>query len=239
MKQMKKLYCILGLLMLALPAMAQNTGDRNFEAAKNIDIFTAICKELEQFYVDTLDSKKVVRKGIDYMLGQLDPYTVYYSDEDMGELKMMTTGKYAGIGSVIRLYQKDKVIISEPYANSPAARAGLKAGDVLTLSVNGKGLSEVNAFGFNLPYNATDLEYTGTEPVGTLDMENLTYDRLHAAGDKVLYPIFVNTGDRETLSSDGTLCSITFRARRACKVTLKPQDALLVDKMLNTIQTGE
>ena len=115
----------------------------------------------------------------------------------------------------------------------------LKAGDVLTLSVNGKGLSEVNAFGFNLPYNATDLEYTGTEPVGTLDMENLTYDRLHAAGDKVLYPIFVNTGDRETLSSDGTLCRITFRARRACKVTLKPQDALLVDKMLNTIQAGE
>lgn len=149
MKQMKKLYCILGLLMLALPAMAQNTGDRNFEAAKNIDIFTAICKELEQFYVDTLDSKKVVRKGIDYMLGQLDPYTVYYSDEDMGELKMMTTGKYAGIGSVIRLYQKDKVIISEPYANSPAARAGLKAGDVLlkidNADLTGKSTADVSA----------------------------------------------------------------------------------------------
>lgn len=146
---MKKLYCIFTLLILVLPAKAQNTGDRNFEVAKNIDIFTAICKELEQYYVDTLDTKKVVRKGIDYMLGQLDPYTVYYSDEDMGELKMMTTGKYAGIGSVIRLYQKDKVIISEPYANSPAARAGLKAGDVLlkidNTDLTGKSTADVSA----------------------------------------------------------------------------------------------
>lgn len=146
---MKKLYCIFALLILVLPAKAQNTGDRNFEVAKNIDIFTAICKELEQYYVDTLDTKKVVRKGIDYMLGQLDPYTVYYSDEDMGELKMMTTGKYAGIGSVIRLYQKDKVIISEPYANSPAARAGLKAGDVLlkidNTDLTGKSTADVSA----------------------------------------------------------------------------------------------
>lgn len=111
----------------------------------------------------------------------------------------------------------------------------LKAGQTLTLSVNGKDLSEVNAFGFALPYDATLLEYVATEPAGTLDMENLTNDRLHAAGDKVLYPIFVNTGDRETLSTDGTLCRITFRARRNGKVTLQPKDIVLVDKMLNTI----
>lgn len=109
----------------------------------------------------------------------------------------------------------------------------LKAGQTLTLTVSGKDLREVNAFGFALPYSAADLEYVATEPVGTLAMENLTNDRLHANGDKVLYPVFVNTGDAETLSADGVLCRITFRARRACKVSLKPQDVQLVDKMLN------
>jgi len=110
----------------------------------------------------------------------------------------------------------------------------LKAGETLTISVVGEGLSEVNAFGFALPYNASDLEFIGVEPTGTKEMENLTYDRLHANGDKVLYPTFVNTGDRETLNGDGVVCTLAFRARRACKVALKAQDIILVDKMGNT-----
>lgn len=128
---MKKLHILFLFVLLGMSAMAQNNSDRNFEIGKNLDTFSSIVKELDLFYVDTLDTKKMVRRGIDYMLNSLDPYTVYYSEDDMDDLKMMTTGKYAGIGSVIRLYQKDKVVISEPYANSPAARAGLKAGDIL------------------------------------------------------------------------------------------------------------
>ena len=128
---MKKLHILFLFVLLGMPALAQNNSDRNFEIGKNFDTFSSIVKELDLFYVDTLDTKKLVRRGIDYMLNSLDPYTVYYSEDDMDDLKMMTTGKYAGIGSVIRLYQKDKVVISEPYANSPAARAGLKAGDIL------------------------------------------------------------------------------------------------------------
>lgn len=128
---MKKLHILFLFVLLGMPAMAQNNSDRNFEIGKNLDTFSSIVKELDLFYVDTLDTKKMVHRGIDYMLNSLDPYTVYYSEDDMDDLKMMTTGKYAGIGSVIRLYQKDKVVISEPYANSPAARAGLKAGDIL------------------------------------------------------------------------------------------------------------
>ena len=110
----------------------------------------------------------------------------------------------------------------------------LKAGETLNIDVVGDGLSEVNAFGFALPYNAADLEFIGVEPTGTKEMENLTYDRLHANGDKVLYPTFVNTGDRETLNGDGTVCTLSFRARRACKVALKAQDIVLVDKLGNT-----
>ena len=146
---MKKLNSILLLLLFTVPAWSQNTSDQNFELVKSLDTFSALLKELNLYYVDTLDTKKVVRKGIDYMLGSLDPYTVYYSEEDMGDLKMMTTGKYAGIGSVIRLYQKDKVVISEPYAGSPAVRAGLKAGDVLLqlddIDLKGKSTSDVSS----------------------------------------------------------------------------------------------
>lgn len=146
---MRKLHTFVLLLLLAGSVLAQNTSDRNFELGKNLDTFSSIVKELDLYYVDTLDIKKVVRRGIDYMLNSLDPYTVYYSEEDMGDLKMMTTGKYAGIGSVIRLYQKDKVVISEPYANSPSVRAGLRAGDILLqiddTDLTGKSTSDVSS----------------------------------------------------------------------------------------------
>ena len=122
---------------------AQNHSANNFTVASQIDVLGAICKELNMYYVDSLDAKKTIRVGIDAMLQQLDPYTVYYSQEDMGDLKMMTTGKYAGIGSMIRLYQKDKVIIAEPYEGSPAAKVGLKVGDVL-IDIDGKDLRGKN-----------------------------------------------------------------------------------------------
>lgn len=140
---MRKLETIVCLLFLVLQVPAQSQFDRNFEVARNIDIFSSVCKELEMFYVDTLNTTKVVRTGIDAMLRELDPYTVYYSEEDMDDLKMMTTGKYAGIGSVIRLYKKDWVVIAEPYEGSPAARAGLKAGDIL-LDIDGTDLKGKN-----------------------------------------------------------------------------------------------
>jgi len=117
-----------------------------------------------------------------------------------------------------------------------AGTIDLKAGETLTLNIVGMGLSEVNAFGFSLPYNAADLEFVEAKPIGTKEMENLTYDRLHANGDKVLYPTFVNTGDRPTLDGDGIVCTLTFRARRTCKVMLTAKNVVLVDKMLNEIR---
>lgn len=90
------------------------------------------------FYVDTIDPQKVIRTGIDAMLDEIDPYTVYYPEEDLGELKQMTTGKYAGIGSVVRMYKKrNRVVIFEPYENTPASEVGLKAGDII-LTIDGK-----------------------------------------------------------------------------------------------------
>ena len=112
--------------------------DRNFQIAKNLDIFNAIFKELDLFYVDTLEAEKVLQNGVNGMLALTDPYTEYYPEEEVSSLKEMITGKYGGIGAVIRYYEKkDRIAIIEPVEGMPAAEAGVKAGDVI-LSVGGK-----------------------------------------------------------------------------------------------------
>lgn len=121
---------------LVLPATAQK--NHNFEVSKNLEIFNNLFKQLDLYYVDTLEADKLVKTATGSMLNTLDPYTEYYPDDERDDLKQMLTGKYAGIGSLIH-YSKneDRCIISEPFENMPAAEGGLKAGDVI-LSIAGK-----------------------------------------------------------------------------------------------------
>jgi carboxyl-terminal processing protease len=127
-----KVLLLMMALALAMPSSAQKKKDgHDFEVVKNLDVFNSIYKELDMFYVDSLEAQKAIRVGIDAMLSELDPYTVYYPEDDMDELEMMTKGKYGGIGSIIRLRKDSTVIIYEPYEGMPAAEVGLKVGDVL------------------------------------------------------------------------------------------------------------
>lgn len=124
------------LILLILLMAGVSTGflvsreTRDFRIAKNLDIFFSLFRELNTFYVDEIDPDKVVKSGIDNMLKTLDPYTVYFPESDAAEFKIMTTGKYGGIGSLIR-QGGDYAVITEVYKGFPADLAGIKMGDVL------------------------------------------------------------------------------------------------------------
>jgi len=123
---------IVVVLLMGLTVRAQDVKNHNLEVAKNLEIFNALYKNLDLMYVDTLDANKVVTAGIDAMLRSLDPYTEYYPEDRQKDLKQMLTGKYAGIGALVRYHQQLKrVVIDEPYEGLPAAEAGLKKGDII------------------------------------------------------------------------------------------------------------
>lgn len=147
MKRISKIHAALLLLAVAGAGclLGFKSGDsRNFQIAKNLDIFNSIVKELDMFYVDTLDPNKTIREGIDAMLYSLDPYTEYYPEDDQSELEQMLKNSYGGIGSIITWNAKLKrSMIAEPYEHMPAAEVGLKAGDVL-MEIDGKDLAGKN-----------------------------------------------------------------------------------------------
>lgn len=133
-RNMRKLiYAFLLFAAVAQTAYGQTSDDdHSFRVAKNMEVFNAIYRDLDMMYVDTLNADEVVGVAIDAMLSSLDPYTEYYPSDKEEELKMMMTGKYAGIGSLIRYNQALKqVVIDEPYEKMPAAEAGLKKGDII------------------------------------------------------------------------------------------------------------
>ncbi|MDP1621442.1 MAG: S41 family peptidase [Bacteroidales bacterium] len=116
--------------------MAQAPNQQGFEIMKNLDIYSNVIKELNQDYVDEINPGELTQTGIEAMLESLDPYTNFIPESQIEDYKFITTGQYGGIGSLIH-QQGDYIVISEPYENSPAVKAGLKAGDKI-LEVNGK-----------------------------------------------------------------------------------------------------
>lgn len=139
--KIRKLYWMLPLVLVGVLLVAfQSEDGRSFRIAKNLDIFNSIVKELDLFYVDTLDPGKSIKQGIDAMLYALDPYTEYYPEDNSSELEQMLHNSYGGIGSIITWNDKLKrSMISEPYEGMPAATVGLKAGDIL-MEIDGEDL---------------------------------------------------------------------------------------------------
>ena len=141
--RMKRIWVGIAIVVIVGVSFYSFTRDeKNFEVAKNLDIYHTLFRELNMFYVDEVNPNKLVKTSIDQMLESLDPYTTYISEDQMEDFRFMTTGEYAGIGALISK-QNDKIIIAEPYEGFPAQKFGLKAGDVL-IEVEGKLTKEMN-----------------------------------------------------------------------------------------------
>lgn len=146
MKKSKNYFLGIAISLAVFSAFAFSNNNY-FEITKNLDIFTSIFKELNTYYVDELDNEALVETGLNAMVGSLDPYTVFISEDELEGFKMQTTGKYGGVGAVIRKVD-GKIFITEPYEGFPAHKAGLIAGDqILSIdgeSIKGFGTSEVS-----------------------------------------------------------------------------------------------
>lgn len=128
---MKRLLLLLYICASTLSIAAQSN-NHNFETAKLLEIFNALYRNLDLFYVDTLDAGHLVETAIDAMLDEIDPYTEYYKESDTDDLRTLTTGKYAGIGSPI-IWRKacDRCVFHDPYKGMPADKAGVRSGDII------------------------------------------------------------------------------------------------------------
>lgn len=141
---MRKLFFILILSVacigqgLAQTSEQKRKTDTRLDAQQYLEIMGAAINTLQRHFVDSIDWAKVMTASIDAMLGTLDPYTEFYTEEDTEDFKTMTTGEYAGIGAVIQ-QNGDTVIVSDPQEGRPAQMAGLRAGDAI-LKVNGESM---------------------------------------------------------------------------------------------------
>lgn len=126
MKALRFILILIVGIQLGVSAQVQNSS--SFEISKNLDIMTTLYKELNNNYVDDVNYGDLMKTSIDAMLEKLDPYTVFISEAEIEDYTFMTTGQYGGIGALIHK-QGNSVVISEPYENSPAHKAGLQAGD--------------------------------------------------------------------------------------------------------------
>lgn len=125
------------LAVLLATVLQANAQSRDFSFGKGVETQYSVLKEVAVSYVDTINYDKMIATGIKAMLSTLDPYTVYIPEEEEEDFELMTTGNYGGIGSLIKKRVDGGVLISEPYEDSPAVKAGLAPGDTI-VAIDGK-----------------------------------------------------------------------------------------------------
>lgn len=167
---MKRLYFTILFVLVALSSSAQS--DRSFEIYKNLEVFSNVYRNLNLYYVDDVDPGKTMKVAIDAMLASLDPYTVYYPESDMEDVKLQLLGQYGGIGSLIH-QDGGKIYIAQPYEGLPADKAGLKAGDRI-LAVNGESTEGKS----NADVSSAMRGQAGTEVTLRLERDGKEFEKL-------------------------------------------------------------
>jgi carboxyl-terminal processing protease len=165
--------------LIVFGVQAQSNG---FEVIKNMELMDQIYQHLEMYFVDVPQTGKLSKVGIDAMLKELDPYTVYYHESNIEDYRLMTTGQYGGIGALIRKIG-DYTLIAEPYEGNPAQKAGLAAGDKI-ISIDGKSM-------INLPSDDVSSALKG--PKGTtieieVERENVGRKKFSVTRDEIKLP---------------------------------------------------
>lgn len=180
--------CLWGILAADVSAQS-----REFETARMMEIQTAVLRTIEGMYVDTVDISKMIGTGINAMLSSLDPYTVFIPEEEEDDITLMTTGSYGGVGSVIKKTPSGEILISEPYAGSPAVKSGLRPGDLI-LEIEGQDVrklkvDECSARMRGTPGTVLKMKVLKTRTRDTVNIE-LVREKVHQSD--VPYSGFVN-----------------------------------------------
>jgi carboxyl-terminal processing protease len=181
MKKRNKIIVFTGIVSIAVLIFTGFKNSDDFQFTKNLDIFFTLFREVNLYYVDDVDPEKLINEGINGMLNSLDPYTKYIPESDLKDFEFQTTGKYGGIGALIRKTDEG-AMIAEPYKGFPADKAGLKAGDVLLsidgTKVKGKSLKDISEMLKGMPNSSLKLKIK--KPVSEeikeieLERENIT-----------------------------------------------------------------
>ena len=180
---------IIIVLLVSTTVAFRQPAEKYFEIAKSLDIFATLFKEVNAYYVDEVDPEDLIRKGIDGMLETLDPYTDYIPEDEMESFRIATTGQYAGIGALIGIIN-DKIVITQPYENFPAMKAGLKVGDEIIAvddtNVQGKATADVSTLLKGQPKTKVSLtvKREGTkDPISfTIQREKINVSNLAYSG---------------------------------------------------------
>lgn len=228
-------------LFVAPYGFAQQEDKAAFDLSKNLTIYHNILKELNLLYVDSLDNTKLINKGIEGMLSELDPYTTYIDEESMDDFKTQTTGEYGGIGTLIGK-RDDYIIISQVYEGLPADKAGLQAGDKI-LSLNGQ-----NAVGMEMQ-EATNIMKGVPNTTFTMKIErpyakqnpkevSITREKIQLdcvpfdtlLNDKVGYLLFTNFTDKAELRVKETIMKLKQEGATSLILDLRGNPGGLLDQ---------
>lgn len=179
MNKKKNIIAILFSLVISTSLSAQS---KDFNTIKSLEIQLNILKEISANYVDSVQVDKLIKKGIDAMLESLDPYTIHIPEEDEESLEILTTGAYGGVGAIIKKVSSGSIIITEPYEGTPAAKAGLVAGDTIvkidTFFTKELKVEECSAKMKGKP--GTEVKFTVNKLRGAKQIElTLTRERVH------------------------------------------------------------